>query len=289
MSITENQLQDVLGREVYGSDGTKIGKAGQVFLDDVTGKPEWVTVHTGLFGTKESFVPIASATLAEGGLQVPFDKDLVKGAPQVDAEGGHLSVEEEAELFRYYGMDYGNAQSTPGMTTDETPVYDQAKDRGDRDGDGVYDDVKGKTVGQDTSGMTTDEAMTRSEEQLKVGTEKVEAGKARLRKYVVTEQQTVTVPVTREEVRLEREPITEADQATMAKAMDGPAISEEEHEVVLHEEQVVVAKEAVPVERVKLGVETVTEDKKVTEEVRKEQIESSTDLETDPKTGQQQR
>ncbi|MEO3938948.1 PRC and DUF2382 domain-containing protein [Dermatophilaceae bacterium Soc4.6] len=281
MSITENQLQDVIGQDVYSADGAKIGHAGQIFLDDVTGKPEWATVQTGLFGTKESFVPIATADLTSDGLRVPFDKDTVKAAPRVDAEGGHLSQDEEAELYRHYGMDYSDEQSDSGLPAAGTAP---TSGRGDHDGDGVFDDVQGRTVGQDTSGLTTDDAMTRSEEQLKVGTKNVAAGKARLRKFVVTEQQTVTVPVTREEVRLEREPISQADQATMAKAMDGPAISEEEHELVLHEEQVVVTKEAVPVERVKLGVETVTEDQQVTEEVRKEQIESSTDLDRDPKT-----
>ena len=125
--------------------------------------------------------------------------------------------------------------------------------------------------GHDTSGPNTDEAMTRSEERLDVGTTTRETGKARLRKYVVTEEQTVTVPVTHEEVRVEREPITDAN---VGDATAGAEISEEEHEVTLHEEQVVVNKEAVPVERVKLGTETVTEEQQVTEEVRKEQIET---------------
>jgi len=116
--------------------------------------------------------------------------------------------------------------------------------------------------------------MTRSEEQLKVGTEQVETGRARLRKHVVTEQQTVTVPVSREEVRVEREPITDANRD---QAVAGPDISEEEHEVVLTEERPVVQKEAVPVERVKLAKESVTEDHQVSEQVRKEQIETEGD------------
>ena len=124
--------------------------------------------------------------------------------------------------------------------------------------------------GRDTSGPTTDTAMTRSEEQLRVGTETREAGRARLRKHVVTEHQQVTVPVSHEEVTLEREPITDANRGD---AYDGPAISEEEHEVVLHAERPVVAKEAVPVERVRLDVDTVTEQQTVTDTVRKEQIE----------------
>jgi uncharacterized protein (TIGR02271 family) len=120
--------------------------------------------------------------------------------------------------------------------------------------------------------------MTRSEEQLRVGTETVEAGRARLRKYVVTENVTTTVPVSHEEVRIEREPITDAN---VGDALDGPAISEEEHEVVLHAERPVVAKEAVPVERVRLDTETVTEQETVSDSVRKEQIDTDTDGVTD--------
>lgn len=105
-----------------------------------------------------------------------------------------------------------------------------------------------------------------------------ESGRARLRKYVVTEEVQQTVPVQREEVRLEREPITDANAGD---AVDGPAISEEEHEVVLHEEEVVTEKRAVPKERVRLDKETVTDEQTVSEEVRKEQIE--TDGETESK------
>jgi len=126
------------------------------------------------------------------------------------------------------------------------------------------------TVGRDTSGPTTDDAMTRSEERLDVSTRSEEVGRARLRKYVVTENVTTTVPVTREEVRIEREPITDAN---VGDAMDGPAISEEEHEVTLHAERAVVNKEAVPVERVRLDKTTVTEQEQVSEGLRKEEIE----------------
>jgi uncharacterized protein (TIGR02271 family) len=116
--------------------------------------------------------------------------------------------------------------------------------------------------------------MTRSEEELRVGKTQREAGRVRLKKYVVTEEVQQTVPVQREEVRLEREPITDAN---VGDATDGPAISEEEHEVVLHEEEVVTEKRAVPKERVRLDKETVTEEQTVSEEVRKEQIDTEGD------------
>lgn len=269
--ITTQDVSRIIGTNAVDNDGSKLGKIGQIYLDDETGRPEWATVSTGLFGTSESFVPLAQAEISGDALRVPYDKARVKDAPRIDADQGHLSPDEEAELYRYYGVTTGGVQTAQtGRTAGETAVP-RGTSRQDVDGDGVFDDVADTAVGRDTSGLTTDDAMTRSEEQLRVGTQRVEAGKARLRKYVVTENVTTTVPVSHEEVRIEREPITDAN---VGSALDGPAISEEEHEVVLHAERPVVAKEAVPVERVRLDVDTVTDQETVTDSVRKEQIDT---------------
>jgi uncharacterized protein (TIGR02271 family) len=122
---------------------------------------------------------------------------------------------------------------------------------------------------------STDEAMTRSEEELRVGRRKTERGRARLRKTVETERATATVPVEREELRVEREPITDANRD---QAMQGPDLAEAEHEVVLHEQRPVAHKEVVPKERVRLGAKKVKDQRKVARKLRKERIE----LEEDP-------
>ena len=241
------------GRTMVDRDGGRIGSMDAIYLDDQTGQPEWALVNTGLFGTRSTFVPIAQASAYGDQVQVPFEKQRIKDAPNMDPDG-HLSEQEEQELWRHYGLDYG-----AGDAGTDRAATDQDRDTVGRD-----------TVGRDTSGPTTDQAMTRSEEELRVGTEARERGRARLRKYVVTEDQQVTVPVSREEVRVEREPITDAN---LEAATSGPAISEEEHEVTLREEQVVVDKRAVPKERVRLDTETVTDERQVAEEVRKERIE----------------
>ena len=261
--ITQENINNIAGTTVYGNDGSKIGSAKQVYLDDQTGAPEWVTVNTGLFGTHESFIPLASANLAGDRLEVPFGKDMVKDAPRVGADG-HLEPNEEDELYRYYGMSGTGTQTTDDRTTDTVGAAGTAGMRTD-----TRDDERG-TVGHDTSGPTTDDAMTRSEERLDVGTEKVATGRARLRKHIVTENVTTTVPVEREEVRLEREPITDANRGD---AMSGGDLTTEEHEVVLNEERVVVDKETVPVERVRLDKETVVENETVSDSVRKEEID----------------
>jgi uncharacterized protein (TIGR02271 family) len=273
--IDSSNLNSLIGGNVIDRNGDKIGTVGQIYVDTSSGAPTWVSVKTGLFGMSESFVPLTGANSDSGDLRVEYDKDFVKDAPRVNPESD-LSVDEENTLYSYYGMDGAGTSGTDAGTSDTRTDYDTSADVGTTDvGTSTGTDT---SVGYDTSGPTTDSAMTRSEEQLHVGTETVQSGRARLRKHVVTENQTVTVPVSHEEVRLEREPITDANADA---AYDGPAISEEEHEVVLTEERVVVDKEAVPVERVSLGTETVTEQQQVNEEVRKEEIE----LEGDTTTG----
>jgi len=227
------------GRNVVTSDGDKIGRLEEIYLDTDSGEPEWATVATGLFGAQQTFVPLVDVDHRRGEVVVPYSKDQVKHAPSVDPDG-QLAHEEESRLYEHYGI----AGS-------------------------------GQPVGRDVSGPTTDDAMTRSEEELRVGTARRESGRARLRKYVVTEEVTQTVPVQREEVRIEREPIADSN---VDRALDGPEISEEEHEVVLHEEEPVVEKRVVPKERVRMGKETRTDGAQVSEEVRKEQIEADGDI-----------
>lgn len=263
------------GRTMVGTDGEKLGKISEIYEDPQTGKPEWATVSSGLFGTKSNFVPLAGAAADGEDVRAEVTKDQVKDAPGVENDG-ELSEQEERGLFEYYGVSYTDAGSVTAQgqpnggqhaQTDGTQADRAQTDRAQADG-GPAD---GERVGHDTSGPTTDDAMTRSEEELRVGTRQREAGRARLRKYVVTEMVTKTVPVQHEEVRVEREPVTDADRDA---ATDGPDISKEQHEVVLHEDEVVVDKQAVAKERVRLGTETVTEDREVSEEVRKEQIET---------------
>jgi uncharacterized protein (TIGR02271 family) len=256
------QKEDLLqkrGQDIYDRSGDKLGSLDEIYLDAETGAPEWALVNTGLFGTKSTFVPLRDATEDGGSLRVPYEKSQVKDAPKVDPDG-ELSQQQEAELYRHYGLDYSESRSDSGLPEGGAGATGGVDTRGDETG----------TVGRDTSGPTTDQAMTRSEEELHIGKTERESGRARLRKYVVEDQVQETVPVRREEVRLEREPITDANAGA---AMDGPAISEEEHEVVLHEEEAVVEKRAVPKERVRLDKETEIEEQTVSDSVRKEEIE----------------
>ncbi|MDN4173531.1 PRC and DUF2382 domain-containing protein [Nocardioides sp. SOB77] len=270
--ITETQARDVVGSTVYGTDGEKIGKVGQLFLDDQTGRPEFVTVNTGLFGLKETFVPVSEAEFNGTELRVPYTKDTVKDAPNVDLDAGHLDQAEEDRLYAHYGMGGGVASTygDAGTSYDTAGTTDDAGVLGVAGTTGTAGTAGTAPAGHDTSGPNTDDAMTRSEEHLEVGTTTQEAGRARLRKYVTTETETRTVPVAKERAVVETEPVTGGN---VDQALDGPAISEEEHEVVLHEERAVVDKTAEPVERVRLGTETVVGEETVTEDVRKEHIE----------------
>jgi uncharacterized protein (TIGR02271 family) len=270
-----NTLLELRGQDVVDPDGSKIGTFEELYLDDATGQPEWALVNTGLFGMKSNFVPLQGATTTGDCLCVAYTKDEVKDAPGVDS-GEHLDPDQEAELYRHYGLQDGHTNGSPNRG-----ITDRDADRGitDRDADrGITDrDTDRGTVGHDTSGPETDTAMTRSEEELKVGTAQRETGRARLRKYVTTEHVETTVPVRREEVRVEREPITDGN---VDAATDGSAISEEEHEVVLHAEEPVVQKQVVPKERVRLDKEVTTEERNIDEDVRREEITIDEDAES---------
>ncbi len=293
------EISQVRGAKVIDLNGDKIGKVEEIYLDKETDKPEWALVNTGMFGSHSTFVPLQGSSRQGDDLQVSFDKEQVKDAPGVDA-GKELSQSEEAELYRHYGLDYSEASSDSGLPeggtgtgvtdttgTDATTGEVQDRSMSDMNADAGYGDrpletaevdqgdTSGTTdTGHDTSGPSTDDAMTRSEEELRVGTREQETGKVRLRKHVVTENVTQTVPVQREEVHIEREPITDAN---VGDATSGPAISDEEHEMTLSEEVPVVEKQAVPKERIRLDKDVTTDETQVSEDVRREEIDVDDD------------
>lgn len=265
--IDTSRIRTLSGATVLDRDSNKVGTVGQLWVDPADGEPRWMSVRTGLFGMSESFVPLDDAEVEQDAVRIGYDKDFVKDAPRVDAEG-ELSQADEDRLYDYYGKGHAGrtyTDATEGRTDMPT---------GTSTGTYTGTDMGDRTVGHDTSGPTTDDAMTRSEEELRINKERVPTGRARLRKYVVTEDQNFTVPVEREEVRVEREPITDEN---IDQAMSGPELSDEEHEVTLTEERVDVEKETVPKERVRLDKEQVTEEERIHENVSKEEIEVDED------------
>ena len=298
--ISNEQVEGLMAASgnVLGPNGDKIGSVGTFYLDDQTNEPAWVTVNTGLFGTSETFVPLSEATVEGVDVLVPYSKDEVKNAPQI-ASDGSISAEEEVTLYRYYGFTYDDGTSdadslsadsgTDTLIESDTEsisntgsgrsglVDDTQSGSGSGSGSGIGSGSgMGSGTGQ-TTGLSSgsqsgiDDAMTRSEEQLEVGTERHETGKARLRKYTVTETVTTQVPVSHEEVVIEREPITDANRDA---ALRGPEMREDEYEVTLHAEEPVVHKHTEPVERVRLETETVSGTETVSDDVRKEKIDT---------------
>ena len=274
-TYTRDDVLNWRGRDLIDSDGDKIGSIEDVYLDRETDEPEWVVVTTGLFGTKRTFVPLSDAQPTEDGVRVPYEKAAVKDAPRIDPDGA-LSRDEERTLYEHYGRGYQDYDQGSGvLDADARSDVDADPSRGGPDS-GVLDtgsDADARTgrggPGSDVSGPTTDAAMTRSEEELRVGTTERETGRVRLKKYIVEDDVTETVPVRREEVRLEREPITDANRDA---ALDGPDISEEEHEVTLRAEEPVVEKRAVPKERVRLEKDVETYELEVSGTVLSERV-----------------
>ena len=303
-----NRIEDLANATAYDVNGDKVGSVQDVYVNDTTGQPDFITVNHGLFGTGSSIVPLRGHSLRNGDLHLAFPKDRIEDAPDLD-DNGHLTTNDQDALYRHYAL-----TETQDVTTYETgaPADGVAGAAGygveagagvpaagvdaDAAGAGVpaagvgaaaagvgagaaglgaadagYADGVAGTAGTADAGVagTDSDELIRSEEQLNVSKDRVESGEVHLRKYVVTETETVEVPVEREEVRIVREPITEADRAAHTGA-----IGEAEASVTLHEDQVTVTKESVPVEKVSLETETVRDTETVSEEVRKERFET---------------
>lgn len=97
-----NQLQELRGAPVYDTSGDQIGKVEEVFADVDSQRPEWIGLGTGFLGTKRVLVPVEGAQLQDDGLAVPYEKDHVKGSPDIDDD--HIGPETERELYAYYGV-----------------------------------------------------------------------------------------------------------------------------------------------------------------------------------------
>jgi hypothetical protein len=104
--LSQDQVKSLHGATAYDRDGDKIGRIGAVYYDDGTDEPTWVTVHTGLFGLNETFVPVQGAQIIGDRVTLAYDKGQVKDAPNI-AQDGHLSPQEEEQLYRHYGIQYG--------------------------------------------------------------------------------------------------------------------------------------------------------------------------------------
>jgi len=252
--MTTSTHIDWLGATVFDSTGDKIGDITDIYMDDATGQPEWLTVSTGWFGTKEQFVPIAGSKRgAEGGLVVPYTTDQIKDAPSIDTDEDHLSAEEESRLYGHYGLNFN--------ALDHEATYG-GRERADEGFE--FHDTRAAHAASDHA------EMTRSEEQLAVDKVEQGAGRVRLHKYVVTDDVEFTVPVKRQVARIVRTDATGA----------GVIVGDSVEEIVLTEEQVVVDKQVVAKETVAIETDTVVDEALVSETLRKEQVVIDGDVET---------
>ena len=234
------------GQPVYSQEGEKIGTVEEIFYDYETRNPEWLGIGTGFLGTKRAIVPLAGADKREDGLYVPYSKEQVQNSPDVDEE--EISEDTERALYEHYGVPYSEARSDT-VLAEGAPATAEAELTA-REGEGT---------------------VTRHEEELRVGKRQMEAGRARLRKWVETEPVAEDVELRRERARVTRQPV---DQPAAAGE-----IGEEEVEVALRREEPVVQKETVARERVGLEKDVETERETVGDEVRKERVEVEGDLE----------
>ena len=281
-----NRIEDLANATAYDVDGDKVGGVKDVYVNDTTGQPDFVSVNHGLFGGGDSIVPLRGHTLRDGELHLAFPKERIEDAPDLD-ENGHLTTEDQDAFYRHYGLE--NTQDVTTYETGNRFAETGAAGAGAagaagagyaagerRDVETDVDAERREFADTDRRDVADNGEIIRSEEQLNVSKDRVETGQVRLRKYVVNETETVEVPVEREEVRVVREPITDADRANY----DGN-IGEQEASVTLSEDRVNVSKESVPVEKVSLEKDTVRDTERVSEEVRKERFETDGVVEGD--------
>jgi len=262
---------DFIGHHVLDEEGHSVGKIKQVYLDDETNEPSWVSVETGLFGRNETLVPLQGSHPKEEDIQVPFDKATVKDAPNVDADR-HISPEEERLVRDYYAQHGG---------MDASGRHERGMGESGSAGDASAGSGMGGSVGMAGTGADTgtagapdtdDISMVRSEERIDIGVERHESGHARLHKYVETEQFDEAVPLHHDELQVERRPMT--GESGMDATGD---MREEEETFTLYEERPVVSKERVPVEEVHVRKRDVTREEHVQGERRRERIELEDD------------
>jgi uncharacterized protein (TIGR02271 family) len=270
---------DWIGRTVYDRDGDKIGDITDIYYDDRTGRPEWMTVSTGWFGTSEQFVPISGTSPHGDDIRADYTKDMIKDAPSVDADDAHLTEEEEQRLYSHYGFNAtaGDMDTMYGGRTraDEGYTYYDRRETG-------RDET---TRGRGTKGTKgkTEATTTRMEDEVSVDKTRREAGRARLKKYVVTEDVDMTVPVKKQVARLTREPARGDRTGRTGEMRDS------EEEVVLMEEEIHVDKRPVAKEQVGIAVDEVTEERPVHETVRKERVEVEGDVDRSKGRGKPRR
>jgi stress response protein YsnF len=197
---------DWRGRTVVDRHGEKVGTLREIYLDE-TERPSWGSIHTGLFGLRQTLAPLREARLDGDQLRVPYERDHVKDAPNVDPDV-QLTPEEEQRLYRHYDL-----ATAAGEEQTERTDQPGAISAGRATETGAA--ARPSSPDQSESGaapQAPDDAMTRSEEEVRIGKRTRERGRARLKKYVVTDYVETKVPVKREEVRLEHEPPDEADR-----------------------------------------------------------------------------
>ncbi|KNC17731.1 hypothetical protein AC792_13970 [Arthrobacter sp. RIT-PI-e] len=282
--ITFDQMKDSMnaGANVLSEDGAVLGPMGQLYVDDATGDPSWVTVTTHPAGNPESFAPLVGATLDGQDVRLPYSHSKVHDSPKM-SQDGHLSPEEEKHLLRYYGL----MEPKEGVDPEALADADSANQRQES-----FAGTSARTTGavSESAVPATDDGpfeMTRSEEELRVGTELRETERVRLVKRVVTEDVTMTVQIRREELVVERVPVqdgkplyddgagtfTKAERERLYSAVE-TAFDGDVTEVVLYEERPRVEVDVVPIERVRVSKEIHTEDQVVSGQVRKEVIET---------------
>jgi uncharacterized protein (TIGR02271 family) len=241
MNLTMEQITRLRGADVYSTDGDKVGVVDQVYVDKDTQHPEWLGIGTGFLRTQRALVPVQGAQIQnEDTVVVSYSKQQIKDSPTMGKTGSELSQGDEAKLYSHYGLKYSERRSDSGLPEG--------------------------SPGQSSRRKKGQEAMTRHEEELKVGRRATETGRLRLHKWVETEPVEADVELRQEKATVRREPVN--------RPASGADMGDQDIEVALRGEEPVVQKETVAKERVTAEKDVDTRREKVADTVRKERVEA---------------
>ncbi len=240
---TSHDYTTWLGRQVLDSEGNQLGRIRDIYEDEETGQASWASVQGGILGTSTYYIPLNDAHLDDADVRVNYDYDMIRAAPKM--HGDEFGKDMASELSNYYH----HPQS-------ETVANNTVTDNLDIDDDVVDED-----------NVVTDKSVDLHKEQLDIDTEARPYAKARLHKYTVTRNETITVPIVEEHAKLV------FDDSPSARTDVTPDFGDRDVEIVLNREEPVVTKQVVRAGTARVQIEQTQREVPITAEIREEKVD----------------
>jgi uncharacterized protein (TIGR02271 family) len=243
--------------KVVDLNNEKIGTVDAIW-EDQAGQPSYLAIRTGWLGLgKAHVVPAHSAEVNEERrkIKLPYSAELVKAAPTFES-ADDITADSETQIRDYFSAAIGS--------------------RGTYNEQYVDQPHRSKTARTEADDDTT---LRLKAEELRVGKREVEYGGVRLRKIVRTETVNQPVELQREEIVVERVPVS-----GQSSTVEDENFTDQEIYIPLRREEAVVEKTVRATEEVRVGKRRESDQRNVEETVRREDVEIDKQAGTDPRT-----